>query len=44
MGRIRERQGVVAPPLEYVEYTAVVAPSPDAHGFVASRRTCAELP
>jgi len=44
MGRIRERQGVVAPPLEYIQYTAVVASSPEAHGFVASRITCAELP
>ena len=44
MGRIRVDHSVVAPPLEYVKYTAVVAPNRDQPGFVASRRTYAELP
>jgi hypothetical protein len=32
------------PPLEYINYTAVIAPNRDQPGFVAGRRTCAELP
>jgi hypothetical protein len=44
MGRILVGHSVVAPPLEYIKYTAVVAPNCGQQGFVASRITCAELP
>jgi len=52
MGRIQVDHSVVTPPLEYIQYTAVVprgfplviAPNCGQPGFVASRRTYAELP